>query len=156
MEACVAQMVGSAVERGRSGFPRRRRGKLYGAGCRDRQAALALPSRGVGVFVAEGVRHRWKGVHRGGCGFRIVHLWPAINASKIFTRSTSQSPPARKLLRSRVPSSNRHTPAARAQPTATQARTRKLERPGPRKNQSPASRGTSPLVVLRRLSPPPL
>src|SRR5258708_10573013 len=143
MEAAAPHMVGVVLDGGRSGLHRRRRGKLYRGVCRDRQAALELPSRGVGVFVADGVRHRWKGVHRGGCGFRIVHLWPAINASKIFTRSTSQSPPARKLLRSPVPSSNRHTPPPLTPPTAPQPLTPKLNPPGRRKHESPTSRGTS-------------
>src|ERR1700738_2528689 len=154
VEASVAHMVGSALDRRRTGLYRRCRRKLYRAGCRDGQAAVALSSRRVGVFVAHGVRHRWKGVRRGSRRLRAVHVWPAINASKIFTRSTSQLRPAHKSLRNHGPCGGPHIRAARAQPTATRARTRKLERRGRRKTESLVSPGTSRIAVLRRLSPP--
>src|SRR5260221_182679 len=51
MEASVAHMVGSALDRGRTGLNRRRRGKLYRAACRDRQAAMALPTRAAELVI---------------------------------------------------------------------------------------------------------
>src|ERR1700739_1369394 len=101
MEASVADLVRSVVNRGRSGFYRRRGRKFYRAGRVERESAVAFSMRRLGLFLADDVRGGRKAVCSGGCRDGAVYVWFAVKTCERET-PTLPNQASRKCLTGRL------------------------------------------------------